>query len=145
MKCLATYSGSTWVPVNHRARFEVQAPQVRDSGLPSAAVKMTSGLSSALALRRASVTLVSQGISRHGLSPRCGLISASSRSKSAREISGTGSTARAADATTFRSNKAQTRRLIMRPASRLFEFLARRADGAILAQGLTRLNGLTRA
>ena len=66
--------------------MEVQAPQVRDRGLPSAAVKITSGLSSALALRRASVTLVSQGISRQGLSPCCGLMAASSRSKSAAGI-----------------------------------------------------------
>src|SRR5207247_1832044 len=63
--------------------------QVRDRGLPSAAVKITSGLSSALALRRASVTLVSQGTSRHGLSPFCGLMAASSRSKSPAGISGT--------------------------------------------------------
>src|SRR5262249_52055089 len=76
MKCLVTYSGSTWVPVNHRARFEVQAPQVRESGLPSAAVKITNGLSSAPALRRASVTLVSPGVLRHGLSSRCGLMGA---------------------------------------------------------------------
>ena len=89
MKCFATYSGSTWFPVNHRARFEVQAPHVRDSGLPSAAVKITSGLSSATALCRASVTLVSHGMSRHGLSPFCGFTAASSRSKSSSAISGT--------------------------------------------------------
>ena len=43
MKCLLTNEGSTWIPVYHRARFPVQAPHVLPSGLPSAAVKMTSG------------------------------------------------------------------------------------------------------
>src|SRR5262249_36917128 len=47
--------------------------------------KITSGLSSVAALRRASVTLVSHGISRHGLSPFCGLIVASSGAKSSAE------------------------------------------------------------
>ena len=89
MKFLVTYSGSTWAPVHHRARFDVQAPQVRASGLPSAAVKTTMGFPSRAACSRASRMLVSQRISRQGLSPGRGRMATISRSRSQCGIAGT--------------------------------------------------------
>src|SRR5947207_339884 len=89
MKWAITYWGSTCDPVHHRARFDVQAPHVRARGLPSAAVKIRTGLPSAAAFSRAPRMLVIQSISRQGLSPGCGRIASWRRLKSSAAISGT--------------------------------------------------------